>query len=583
MTKQESCNRISEALSINDSEVLVGSTISRDFLLEIFDTLNTNISYEVEDSKHSIFDGIMLLLGAESVVEDFEDPNKSSGGTITNLGIDKVAQLCENWSKLNQNLTGGENQIDTFELSFIVVNTLLQKWVDESGCEITDSPEYDFGQLKPELKAYPMFNDLEVLTPEYLNFSLQFIDASLNADREGDIESRIGDASEDSPSNSSLSQRIESQLAQPSIDTLIGEINRGVLNLNPPWQRKRVWSESKQRQLIKSVILNLPLPSFILFQLPHSAKREVVDGKQRLSALYDYYTGRIKFPKIKPSDDVTLRGYSLSDCSEKFFEELPSDAQEHIRGTLVHTSTLSGVTPRTIYEIFTIYNSTGTRLNAVEIRNAAYQDHEVHKKMVEYTGEQTLETDWENHVEAFRMVIGNGKINAGRYKYLSFVERYLGYSRAYNEDGRPGFKKLTTAKSIQAFYESENPNDANNAEKIVAEFDFEYNFTITHLNGALYHEGRFHALKATNSLILSRHMIPLIANKEIKLEDAVTILEEICHRRLPDNQNSSTIWGYHIASINALWNKLNSEQRASLNSVMGIYLDKLLPFRNEVE
>ena len=235
-----------------------------------------------------------------------------------------------------------------------------------------------------------------------------------------------------------MSQRIVSQLAQPSIDTLIGEINRGVLNLNPPWQRKRVWSESKQRQLINSVLLNLPLPSFILFKLPNTAGREVVDGKQRLSALYDYYTGRIKFPKIKLADDISLGSYSLRECSEKFFDELPSDAQEHIRGTLIHTSTLSGITSKTIYDIFTIYNSTGTRLNAVEIRNAAYQDHEVHKLMVEYTGEQTPQAEWKPHVEPFRMTIGNGKVNAGRYKYLAFVERYLGYSRAYNEEGDLG-------------------------------------------------------------------------------------------------------------------------------------------------
>lgn len=581
MTKQDSCNRISISLGINRTKTLEGSTISGDFLREVFEELNANFSHSVKDSKHSIFDGIMILLGAESVSEDKDTQDKSSGGTITNTGIEKVAQLCEHWAWLNQKLTAGKNQINTHELSFTVINTLLQKWVEEAGCEISDSPEYDFGQLKPELKAHPMINQFEVLTPEYLLFSLQFLEAIEDADREEDVESRIGDASEDTPSNSSLSQRIESNLKQPSIDTLIGEINRGVLNLNPPWQRKRVWSDSKQRQLIKSVILNLPLPSFILFKLPNSAGREVVDGKQRLSALYDYYTGRIKFPKIRVDDDISLGSYSLRDCSEKLFDELPSDAQEHIRGTTIHTSTLSGITPKTIYEIFTIYNSTGTRLNAVEIRNAAYQDHEVHKKMVAYTGEQTLQADWAPHIEQFRMVIGNGKINAGRYKYLGFVERYLGYSRAYNEGGRPGFKKLTTAKSIQAFYESEDPNDSKNADKVVAEFDFEYKFILNYLGGSLYHDGKFHALKATNSLILARHMIPLISGEKIKMDDAIEILNELCKRKLPDNQNSSTIWGYHIASIDALWNKLKSNQRKALDKEMGQYLDKLLPLRNE--
>ena len=78
-------------------------------------------------------------------------------------------------------------------------------------------------------------------------------------------------------------------------------------------------------------------------------------------------------------------------------------------------------------------------------------------------------------------------------------------------------------------------------------------------------------------------MIPLIANEEINLEDAIQILDELSQRRLPDNQNSSTIWAYHIQSIDALWNKLNSQQRAYLDKERGLYLDKLLPLRNEAE
>ena len=95
MTKQDCCNRISVTLGIDKTEVLEGSTISGDFLRAVFDALNTSNSHSVEDSKHSIFDGIMLLLGAESLSEDFEIQAKSSGGTITTNGIEKVAQLCE--------------------------------------------------------------------------------------------------------------------------------------------------------------------------------------------------------------------------------------------------------------------------------------------------------------------------------------------------------------------------------------------------------------------------------------------------------------------------------------------------------
>ena len=152
MTKQDCCDRISEMLGIDRTEVLEGSTISGDFLRAVFDALNTSNSHSVEDSKHSLFDGIMLLLGAEPLSEDFEIQAKSSGGTITTSGIEKVAQLCELWNKLNQNLMNEDAPINTYELSFTVINTLLQKWVVEASIEISDSPAHDFGQLYPELK-----------------------------------------------------------------------------------------------------------------------------------------------------------------------------------------------------------------------------------------------------------------------------------------------------------------------------------------------------------------------------------------------------------------------------------------------
>ena len=91
--------------------------------------------------------------------------------------------------------------------------------------------------------------------------------------------------------------------------------------------------------------------------------------------------------------------------------------------------------------------------------------------MVKLTGEQEPESKWSANTEYLRRIIGNGKTDANRYKYLAFVERYLGYSRAYNEGGKSGFKKLTTTKSIKAFYDTEDHADADNAQSITEEFE----------------------------------------------------------------------------------------------------------------
>lgn len=66
------------------------------------------------------------------------------------------------------------------------------------------------------------------------------------------------------------------------------------LNLSPTYQRGDVWSTDLYQQLIISILRGIPLPSIILLR-PHSrgssGKYEVVDGKQRLTAILRF-TGK---------------------------------------------------------------------------------------------------------------------------------------------------------------------------------------------------------------------------------------------------------------------------------------------------
>lgn len=57
------------------------------------------------------------------------------------------------------------------------------------------------------------------------------------------------------------------------------------LNLTPSYQRGDVWRTGDRQSLIESILRGIPLPSVILRKTGASATYEVVDGKQRLTAI----------------------------------------------------------------------------------------------------------------------------------------------------------------------------------------------------------------------------------------------------------------------------------------------------------
>jgi hypothetical protein len=57
------------------------------------------------------------------------------------------------------------------------------------------------------------------------------------------------------------------------------------LNLAPTYQRGDVWRTGDRQALIESILRGIPLPSVILLRTGASTPHEVVDGKQRLTAI----------------------------------------------------------------------------------------------------------------------------------------------------------------------------------------------------------------------------------------------------------------------------------------------------------
>lgn len=75
----------------------------------------------------------------------------------------------------------------------------------------------------------------------------------------------------------------------------------GGLLLDPPYQRGDVWGKIRQRNLIKSIIQGIPIPSIIINDRASSGWDElidcaVIDGKQRVTAILSFLESELVVP-----------------------------------------------------------------------------------------------------------------------------------------------------------------------------------------------------------------------------------------------------------------------------------------------
>src|SRR5258706_863861 len=73
-------------------------------------------------------------------------------------------------------------------------------------------------------------------------------------------------------------------------ETVLSQLRRKNIGINPRFQRRDAWPVAKKSKLIESLILGLPVPPIVLAEDRHQRGRYVVlDGKQRLLALLQFW------------------------------------------------------------------------------------------------------------------------------------------------------------------------------------------------------------------------------------------------------------------------------------------------------
>lgn len=149
---------------------------------------------------------------------------------------------------------------------------------------------------------------------------------------------------------------------------------RDTIEVDPIYQRQgEVWSRSKQRLLIDSVINKFDIPKIYFHEHLHPMevngrriKYSLVDGRQRLEAIWDFMNGRFTL-----ADDFELLEDGSNDAAGKTYTEIQRDAPEI--AALFAATSLDVMLIRTddielIEEMFSRLNE-AVPLNAAEKRN----------------------------------------------------------------------------------------------------------------------------------------------------------------------------------------------------------------------
>lgn len=136
-----------------------------------------------------------------------------------------------------------------------------------------------------------------------------------------------------------------------------------MLNLTPEFQRELVWSSKQKSELIESMIMGIPLPAFYVRE-DKNGVYIVVDGKQRLTALFEFIDCKYRLSKLN----------ILKKLEGKNFEELTPIEQNKIEDYTLSINVIKVPTSdRVTFDLFDRVNRGGTHLNNQEMRNALYQ------------------------------------------------------------------------------------------------------------------------------------------------------------------------------------------------------------------
>lgn len=160
-----------------------------------------------------------------------------------------------------------------------------------------------------------------------------------------------------------------------TVETLIKQMQKGNLSLDPKFQRLDAWSLEHKSRYIESIFLGLPTPQIVLAEVSGAGKFIVIDGKQRLLTLRQFFTekGEPNFEKF------SLKGLTIiKNFNGKTVEDIENDANsseelEFFKNQTIRTTVVRNwPSEQFLNLLFARINTGSLKLSAQELRQALF-------------------------------------------------------------------------------------------------------------------------------------------------------------------------------------------------------------------
>jgi len=103
--------------------------------------------------------------------------------------------------------------------------------------------------------------------------------------------------------------RILTEINREKLPSFVEALKKpGYMNVRPFYQRRARWTSQMQSQLIESFLINIPVPSIILYEKDYNSY-EVMDGQQRITAIQDFYQNKLSLTGLELWPELNGRTY----------------------------------------------------------------------------------------------------------------------------------------------------------------------------------------------------------------------------------------------------------------------------------
>lgn len=236
-------------------------------------------------------------------------------------------------------------------------------------------------------------------------------------------------------------------------------------NLNPDYQRKRVWDIKRKSKLIESCLVNVPIPPVFLYEIEYN-KYEVMDGLQRISTIISFFNNEFKLDGLELWHEIN--GYTFSELPE----ELRNLINRRYLSAIIILKESNKSKQRELelkQFVFERLNTGGMELSPHEIRNALHPSlfNNVINKLAE------------NNI--YKKMINNTEDELIRMEDRELIIRFFAFKSAIATDYKRGIKVTLDTYAIHA--KNFNASQVNYAE--------EYFLAVIHHVYKLYGENAF--------------------------------------------------------------------------------------------